>query len=100
MSKRGRPSKQQIETAAAEALVSSTKFERHYTNEDGSIQIWKFDLKKNPNGPYETILEYPKGTKTFEQLQSELPKTKRKYLNPKNGKYVNYLRAKQLGIVS
>lgn len=95
MSKRGRPKKQ---TEIEVVVVNTTKFERHYTNEDGSVQIWKYDLKKNPNGPYETTLEYPKGTKTFEQLQSELPKTKRKYLNPKNGKYVNYLRAKQLGI--
>lgn len=98
MTKRGRPS---VQSTKIEVEVTNvTKYERHFINDDGSTEIWKFDMKKNPNGPYETILEYPKGTQTFEQLQSELPKTKRKYLNPKNGKYVNYLRAKQLGIAN
>jgi hypothetical protein len=92
---RGRPKKQ----VQSEVVTTNLdKYERRYINEDGSIDIWKFDIKKSINGPYETITEYPKGTKTFEQLQSELPKTKRKYLNTKNGKYVNYFRAKQLGI--
>ena len=95
--KRGRPSKQdQIEIQESQL----TKWERTYNNEDGSIQIWKFDMKKNQNGPYEITIEYPKGTKTFEQLQEALPKTKRKYYNPNTGKYVNYLRAKQLGIAN
>ena len=99
MAKRGRPSKQQVEAASAEALATSTKFERRYKSEDGSVEVWKFDMRKNPNGPYETIMEYPKGTKTFEQLQEALPKTKRRYLNPLTGKEVAYTRAKELGLI-
>jgi len=100
MIKRGRPSKIQIETAAAEALATSIKFERTFNNEDGSIDVWKYDMNKNPNGPYETITSYPKGTKTFEQIQELLPKTKRRYLNPETGKDVAYTRAKELGLIS
>ena len=33
-----------------------------------------------------------------EEREENLPKTKRKYLNPKTGKMVNYLRAKELGL--
>jgi hypothetical protein len=61
--------------------------------------VWWF-IRKNPNGPYETIMEYPKGTKTFEQMQELLPKTRRRYLNPETGKDVAYTRAKELGLVS
>jgi hypothetical protein len=45
-------------------------------------------------------MEYPKGTKTFEQMQELLPKTRRRYLNPETGKDVAYTRAKELGLVS
>jgi hypothetical protein len=100
MTKRGRPSKQETEAAVAEALALSTKFERRYVGEDGSVEVWKFDTRKNTNGPYETTMEYPKGTKTFEQMQELLPKTRRRYLNPETGKDVAYTRAKELGLVS
>ena len=43
-------------------------------------------------------MEYPKGTKTFEQIQEALPKTKRRYLNPETGKEIGWLRYKQLGL--
>lgn len=99
MTKRGRPSKIQVEAAAAEALAISIKFERTFKNEDGSIDVWKYDMNKNPNGPYETTTSYPKGTKTFEQMQEALPKTKRRYLNPLTGKEVAYTRAKELGLI-
>ena len=100
MAQRGRKSKLQVETEAAEALASSIKFERRYVGEDGSVEVWKFDTRKNTNGPYETTMEYPKGTKTFEQIQEALPKTKRRYLNPLTGKTVAYTRAKELGLIS
>lgn len=99
MAQRGRKSKLQVETEAAEALATSTKFERRYVGEDGSIEVWKYDVRKNSNGPYETTIEYPKGTKTFEQIQEALPKTKRRYLNPETGKDVAYTRAKELGLI-
>ena len=95
MSRRGRP-----KTILTEENIMPSKFERVYKNSDGSKEIWKYDMSKNPNGPYETNIEYPKGTLTFEQIQEQLPKTKRRYLNEINGKYVNYLRAKQLGIAN
>jgi hypothetical protein len=100
MAQRGRKSKLQVETAAAEALALSIKFERRYVGEDGSVEVWKFDTRKNANGPYETTMEYPKGTKTFEQIQEALPKTKRRYLNPETGKDVAYSRAKELGLIN
>ena len=100
MAQRGRKSKLQVETEAAEALATSIKFERHYVDEDGSVEVWKYDIRKNPNGPYETAMEYPKGTKTFEQMQELLPKIKRRYLNPETGKDVAYSRAKELGIIN
>jgi hypothetical protein len=100
MAQRGRKSKIQVEAEAAEALATSIKFERRFVGEDGSVEIWKYDIRKNPNGPYETIMEYPKGTKTFEQMQELLPKTRRRYLNPETGKDVAYTRAKELGLVS
>ncbi len=99
MAKRGRPSK--IKTEAIDAEVSTLpliKFERTFNNEDGSVDVWKFDMNKNPNGPYETTTSYPKGTKAFEQMQESLPKTKRRYLNPATGKEVGWLRYKQLGL--
>ena len=98
MAQRGRKSKLQVETEAAEALATSIKFERRYVDEDGSVEVWKYDIRKNPNGPYETAMEYPKGTKTFEQMQELLPKTKRRYLNPETGKEIGWLRYKQLGL--
>ena len=99
MAQRGRKSKLQVETEAAEALATSIKFERRYVGEDGLIEVWKYDVRKNSNGPYETTIEYPKGTKTFEQIQEALPKTKRRYLNPETGKDVAYTRAKELGLI-
>jgi hypothetical protein len=101
MIKRGRPSKIKTEVVDTEISTSSlTKFERIFNNEDGSIDVWKFDMNKNPNGPYEITISYPKGTKTFEQMQEALPKTKRRYLNPATGKEVAYTRAKELGLIS
>jgi hypothetical protein len=91
---RGRP-----KTILTEENMRPDKFERIYLDEDGTKQIWKYDITKNATGPYETTIEYPKGTKSFEQIQELLPKTKRKYINPNNGKIVSYQRAKELGIL-
>jgi hypothetical protein len=91
---RGRP-----KTILTEVKPQSDKFERVYIDEDGTKQIWKYDLTKSKYNPYETTIEYPKGTKSFEQVQELLPKTKRKYIHPDNGKVINYQRAKELRIV-
>lgn len=97
MAQRGRPKSN--ETLAAEQAERPTKFERVYTDADGGKQVWKYDLNKNPHGPIEVDIVYPKGTKVAEELEASLPKTKRRYLNPKNGKFVSYQRAKSLGLV-
>lgn len=91
---RGRP-----KTVLTEPIIQLDKFERVYIDEDGTKQVWKYDLTKSKYNPYETTIEYPKGTKSFEQVQELLPKTKRKYIHPDNGKVINYQRAKELGIV-
>ena len=44
-------------------------------------------------------ITYPKDYKDFDETQDNLPKTKRMYVNPKNGKLVKFFRAKQLGLV-
>jgi hypothetical protein len=38
-----------------------TKFEHVYKDDDGFESIWKYDLKKFPNGPIEVINKYPAG---------------------------------------
>jgi hypothetical protein len=84
-----------------------TKFERLYNNYDGTTEVWKFDLEKQPNGPIEVNVVYDKSTlkelkskeKKEELDQSKLPKSKRKYIHPKTGKEIGYTRAYNLGII-
>ena len=38
-----------------------TKFEHVYKDDDGCESIWKYDLKKFPNGPIEVINKFPPG---------------------------------------
>ena len=38
-----------------------TKFEHVYKDDDGTESIWKYDLKKFPNGPIEVINKFPPG---------------------------------------
>ncbi len=72
--------------------------------DDGTIGIWKYDLSKSKNGPYEVEIIYPKGYKHQDEIiikeQSNLPLTKRMFLNPINGKMVGYFRAKNLGLIT
>ena len=37
------------------------QFQRSFTNDDGTTEIWKYDLDKFSKGPIETITDYPKG---------------------------------------
>ena len=91
MSKKGRPTEKPVEPP-------SRKFIREYKYEDGSSQKWHYNLDKSPNGPIMVEMFYPEGY--FPRDRNEnLPKTKRKYLNPTNGKMVAYTRAKELGII-
>ena len=36
---------------------------------------------------------------SWEEKNAKLPKTKRKYFNPANNKWIGYGRAKQLGVI-
>ena len=52
------------------------------------------------NGPIKVDISYPNAYVSFEEEEEKLPASKRKYLNPNNGKLVGYFRAKQLGLIS
>ena len=78
-------------------LEPRSVYELEMEDEDGTVSIWKYDKKKNPNGPYQTITKYPPGHNFYPD--AKIPKTKKKYLNPKTGKEVSYARAKTLGLV-
>ncbi len=41
----------------------------------------------------------PITNETWEEKNAKLPKTKRKYFNPANNKWIGYGRAKQLGVI-
>ncbi len=36
-----------------------TKFEVTYKDDDGVESVWKYDLKKFPNGPIEVVNKFP-----------------------------------------
>ena len=40
-------------------IEKPTKFEHVYKDDDGFESIWKYDLKKFPNGPIEVVNKYP-----------------------------------------
>jgi len=79
------------------------KFERIYKSHSGETEVWKYNLDIQPNGPIEVNITYSKGFRPqsdiIEKNQSHLPKSKRKYLNPINGKMVSYQRAYNLGLI-
>ena len=80
------------------------KFTREFNSPDGTRSIWKFNLDKQPNGPYEVEHIYSKDFVSVEDSikknNKKVPKSQQKFLNPNNGKMVGYYRAKTLGIVS
>lgn len=98
--RRGRPKK--LETLIEEGtIVMQRQFTREFKNDDGTIDVWKYDLDKFPNGPISTEIVYPKN---FEYINakldnSQLPLTQQKWINPANGKEVGYTRAKNLGLI-
>lgn len=73
-----------------------------YEETDGTKTKWIWDLDISENGPIsiEVIGEgYEEEKREEENNDKTLPKTKRKYLNPNNGKYVGYARARALNII-
>jgi hypothetical protein len=83
------------------------KFQRHYKSEDGTSSIWHFDTNHSEYNPIMVEEldgdELPGSTIQIEKRvvspKKSLPKTKQKYLNPKTGKEVGYVRAKNLGLI-
>ena len=78
------------------------KFKREYESYTGRRSVWTYDLDKFPNGPIKVEIFYPEGyidSVEVDETDENIPKTKRKYVNPANGKLVVYTRAKELGLV-
>ena len=76
------------------------KFTREFNNSSGTRSVWTYDLDKNSNGPISVEQFYIKGSKEEpDETDISIPKTKRKYYNPKNGKLIAYTRAKELGLI-
>ena len=79
-------------------------YNRDFKNADGTTDRWHYNLNKWPNGPYKTEMDiYNKEpmpeNKQVVVNQEDLPKTKRQYINPNNGKLVGYTRARMLGLI-
>ena len=93
MAKRGRPTEEKTE--------QPIKYTVEYDYDDGTKAIWTYDRNITIGGPVSVEIKYPKNFKTpsFAEEQEKLPKTKRRYINPHNGKEVGYQRAKALGLV-
>jgi hypothetical protein len=73
------------------------QFTRTFIDDDGVNHVWKYDLDKSTSGPIEVLISYPKGyLETTENIKNN--KIDQKYLNPANGKYVSYQRARILGL--
>jgi hypothetical protein len=86
-------------------MIKSTlrQYQREFINDDGTTEIWKYDLDKFDKGPIETTTIYAKDYKSpLEIIKAEnknIPLTKQQWLNPSNGKMVGYARAKSLGLI-
>ena len=90
--KKGRPAESKHED-------QPVKFSRVFKYDDGIVITEHWNLNKSTKGPMAVDITYPKDYKDFDETQDNLPKTKRMYVNPKNGKLVKFFRAKQLGLV-
>jgi len=75
------------------------QFTRKFTEEDGSVATWYYDLDKFSNGPIKVEITAPVIKETWEEQNAKKSKTQRKYFNPENKKWIGYGRAKQLGII-
>lgn len=100
--RRGRPTidKDQQQVDQFKANI----FTKDFKNADGTVDRWYFDLNKYPRGAYKTEMDiYNKEPmpedKKVAMSQEDLPKTKRQYINPNNGKLVGYTRARMLGLI-
>jgi hypothetical protein len=76
-----KPSKKEI------ILTDEISTDTWVYNDKGQLLEVRIDWDKTYLKKYKTDIEY----------QESLPKSKRQYLNPENGKFVGYARAKALG---
>jgi hypothetical protein len=76
-----KPSKKEI------ILTDEISTDTWIYNDKGQLLEVRIDWDKTYLKKYKTDIEY----------QESLPKSKRQYLNPENGKFVGYARAKSLG---
>ncbi len=71
--KRGRQSANEV----AEQESKPTKFTRVYDDEL-TVETWKYDLKKNPNGPIEVDIKYKVGAEKELKLRAKEAKQQKK----------------------
>ncbi len=55
-----------------------TKFEVTYKDDDGCESVWKYDLKKFPNGPIEVVNKFPAGYDKQMKQRAKLAKLEKK----------------------
>ena len=75
---------------------------RKWKSDNGDTNILKFDISKSRNNPISTELISVKEEVYIDEPEldnDDLPKTKRKYINPTNGKLIGYARAKNLRLI-
>jgi len=75
------------------------QYTREFTDTDGSVSVWHYDLDYFPRGPYKVEVQEAPCKLTWEEKNARLPKTQRKYFNPANNKWIGYGRAKQLKVI-
>ena len=75
------------------------KYIREFTDSEGEVSIWHYDLDYFPRGPYKVEVQEAPCTLTWEEKNAKLSKTQRKYFNPANNKWIGYSRAKQLKVI-
>lgn len=71
--KRGRQSANEV----AEQESKPSKFNRVYEDEL-TVETWKYDLKKNPNGPIEVDIKYKAGAEKALKLRAKEAKQQKK----------------------
>ena len=85
-----------------EEAINLRKFTKEFTSSDGTKSIWKYNLDKQPNGPYEVEQVYSKDYVSvedkFEKENKKVSKYQQKFINPVNGRTISYYRAKTLGL--
>jgi hypothetical protein len=66
-----------------------TKFEVTYKDDDGCESVWKYDLKKFPNGPIEVVNKFPAGYDKQMKQRAKLAKLEKKQSTLEKAKAAN-----------